>query len=104
MSKIIIDDGRDTWEVEGNKAIQDNLKAVLQGKFFSATFNKLNGEKRHLVGRLGVSKFVKGTGKAKPDNIVTVYVPELKQYRSFDVARLGSIKCGSTEIVGDGVV
>jgi len=100
-NKMLVSDGIDTWEVNGNKAIQENLKQVLAGRFFKVTFNKADGSERVMNCRMGVHKFVKGTGQPKPDNIVTVYVPSLEQYRSFTLDRLKSISCGAIEIVAE---
>ncbi len=43
--------------------------------------------------RLGVSKYVKGNGPAKPPHLITVYDMNAKAYRSFSNERVLSIKC-----------
>ena len=100
-NKVMVSDGVDTWEVSGNDAIQANLKRVLAGRFFKVTFDKADGSERVLNCRMGVHKHIKGTGSEKPDNIVTVFVPSLKTYRSFTLDRLKSITCGAVEVIAE---
>lgn len=82
------------------------FKELVGTKFFTVTFYKKDGTPRVMTGRLGVSKGVKGTGKPKPDNIVTVYETGYNRdaktgrfnkqgfqcFRSFDINRLVSVK------------
>lgn len=72
---------------------KSNFKQFVGNKIFTVVFLKKDGSLRHMTGRLGVKKYVKGTGYAKPDNIVTVFEMQKKQYRSFDVDRVKEIKC-----------
>ncbi|MCK5609610.1 hypothetical protein KAR91_47485 [Candidatus Pacearchaeota archaeon] len=60
------------------------------GKFFKVIFRKKSGDKRTMVCRRGVSKYVVGsTGKGKPhvDDLINVWEPSAgngkEAYRSF---------------------
>ena len=75
------------------------FKELVGSKFFSITFYKKDGTKRTMNGRLGVTKYVKGTGKPKPNSIVTVYEVNKRQYRSFDISRLISVKTKGNEVI-----
>ena len=65
------------------------------GKIFSAVFVKKDGEKRKMVCRQGVSKYVKGVGlKFKPEerNLIGVFDMHKKAYRFINVETLTQIK------------
>jgi len=77
------------------------LKIIGDGKFFSAEFTKADGTTRHLRGRLGVTKGLKGGQKRFSDadkNIITVWDVDKKAYRSFRVDRLHNVKAHGREI------
>ena len=73
------------------------------GKIFSAVFTKKDGEKRKIVCRQGVSKYVKGVGlKFKPEerNLIGVFDMHKKAYRFINIETLIQIKMsGITFIV-----
>ena len=65
------------------------------GKIFSAVFVKKNGEKRKMVCRQGVAKYVKGVGlKFKPEerDLIGVLDMHKKAYRFINVKTLEQIK------------
>jgi hypothetical protein len=53
-----------------------------RGRIFSITFVKRDGSIRNMNCRLGVTKYIKGTGTAARTGVVTVYDLQKKQYRS----------------------
>ena len=67
------------------------------GKIFSAVFTKKDGEKRKMVCRQGVSKYVKGVGlKFKPEEraLIGVFDMHKKAYRFINTETLEQIKVG----------
>ena len=65
------------------------------GKIFSAVFTKKDGEKRQMVCRQGVAKYVKGVGlKFKPEDrdLIGVFDMHKKAYRFINVKTLEQIK------------
>ena len=52
------------------------------GKMLTVVFIKADGTERVLNGRVGVSKYVKGTGKVMSDKYLTIYDVKNKGYRS----------------------
>ena len=65
------------------------------GKIFSAVFTKKDGEKRKMVCRQGVAKYVKGVGlKFKPEerNLIGVFDMHKKAYRFINTNTLEQIK------------
>ena len=69
------------------------------GKIFSAVFIKKDGEKRKMICRLGVAKYVKGVGlKFKPvdaskdRDLIGVFDMHKKAYRFINVKTLEQIK------------
>ena len=69
------------------------------GKIFSAVFTKKNGEKRKMVCRQGVAKYVKGVGlKFKPvdaskdRDLIGTFDMHKKAYRFINVKTLEQIK------------
>ena len=73
------------------------------GKIFSAVFTKKDGEKRTMVCRQGVAKYVKGVGlKFKPEecDLIGVFDMHKKAYRFINVKTLEQIKVeGITYII-----
>tara|TARA_R100001594_G_scaffold145344_1_gene195414 strand:- start:769 stop:1050 length:282 start_codon:yes stop_codon:yes gene_type:complete len=64
------------------------------GKIFSAVFTKKNGEKRTMVCRKGVAKYVKGIGlKFKPEerNLINVFDMHKQAYRFININTLEQI-------------
>jgi len=67
------------------------------GKIFSAVFTKKNGEKRKMVCRQGVAKYVKGVGlKFKPEekDLIGVFDMHKKAYRFINTNTLEQIRVG----------
>ena len=65
------------------------------GKIFSAVFTKKDGEKRTMVCRQGVAKYVKGVGlKFKPEekDLIGVFDMHKKAYRFINAKTLEQIK------------
>ena len=65
------------------------------GKIFSAVFTKKDGEKRKMVCRQGVAKYVKGIGlKFKPEerNLIGVFDMHKKAYRFISIDTLEQLK------------
>ena len=70
------------------------------GKIFSAVFTKKDGEKRTMVCRQGVAKYVKGVGlKFKPEerNLIGVFDMHKKAYRFINLETLEKIKVKGRE-------
>ena len=70
------------------------------GKIFAATFTKKNGEKRNMVCRQGVAKYVKGKGlKFKPEerSLIGVYDMHKKAYRFISLNTLEKAKIQGRE-------
>lgn len=71
-----------------NKKAQ-SVKSLIEtvgsrGRVFTVEFVKQNGEKRKMNARLGVTKYLKGTGTritANPNNIV-VFDMQIQEYRT----------------------
>ena len=58
------------------------------GKIFSAVFIKKDGEKRKIVCKLGVKKYVKGVGlKYKPEELGYIKVYDMLYARTVDPER-----------------
>lgn len=70
------------------------------GKIFSAVFTKKDGEKRIMVCRQGVAKYVKGVGlKFKPEerSLIGVFDMQKEAYRFINLDTLEKIKIKGTE-------
>lgn len=73
-----------------------------KGRWFSCEFIKADGEVRKMVARTGVKKHLKGVGKARKENLLTVYETRVG-YRTINVDTLKSFKIGNFEYkVGGG--
>ena len=83
---------------QNNRPSSDELKAMIKytkGRFFSAEFIKANGSKRKIVARVGCHIGVKGTSNRKQkENLVTVYEPKVKGYRTINLETLQNFNCG----------
>ena len=101
MTMVLIQNKQADFAVEGNENIQKALRTLIKGKFFKVEFVKADGTLRTMNGRMGVHKYVKGTGKTPPADSVVMYLEALKTYRSFKLDHLISLKCGSLEILGE---
>ena len=78
------------------------------GKIFSAVFRKKDGEKRKMICRRGVAKYVKGVGlKFKPEerNLIGVFDMHKKAYRFINTSTLEQLKVkGITYIIIKGII
>ena len=81
-----------------NRPSSDELKAMIKstkGRFFSAEFIKANGSKRKIVARVGCHIGVKGVlNRKQKENLVTVYEPKVKGYRTINLETLQNFNCG----------
>ena len=70
------------------------------GKFVSVTFIKKDGTERTLVGRLGVTKHLKG-GKSTLDanQYITIYDTQNEGYRAINRDTILSVRVGGIEAV-----
>ena len=77
------------------------------GKIFSAVFRKKDGEKRKMVCRRGVAKYVKGVGlKFKPEelDLIGVFDMHKKAYRFINTSTLERLKVkGVTYTIKQGI-
>jgi hypothetical protein len=77
--------------IDYTTTLQTILKKILnsKGKIFTVKFEKADGSMRTMNCRIGVGKYVKGTGKPhnNPETI-TVYDLQAKDYRSFNINRV----------------
>ena len=79
-----------------------SLTDMVGGRFFHVTFVKKDGSVRNMGCRLGVKKYIKGTGTTSNNpSLVTVYDMKVKGYRAFDLNRVYSVKQGSKIMFGD---
>ena len=65
------------------------------GKIFSAVFTKKDGEKRKIICRLGVAKYVKGVGlkfKPKERGLIGVFDMRKNAYRFINTNTLEQLK------------
>ena len=67
-----------------------------RGRWFSCEFIKADGSVRKMVARTGVKKYLKGVGKTRKENLVTVYETRVG-YRTINVDTLQSFKIGNFE-------
>ena len=78
-----------------NKQTAKKYIYATNGKIFSAVFTKKDGEKRKMVCRQGVAKYVKGVGlKFKPEekDLIGVFDMHKKAYRFINIKTLEQIK------------
>ena len=82
-----------------------------KGRFFTVWFLKKDQTLRKMTCRTGVKKGSKGENgvgalRAKPNNtnLVSVFEMQVNGYRSFDLERVVSFKCGNIEIGSVGEV
>ena len=72
---------------------KSELLKLVEGKFFSATFIKKNGEIRKMLCRTGVKKHLKGGQKRYDyDDLLTVYDVKKKGYRTIPLGRLLTVR------------
>lgn len=68
------------------------------GKFISVTFIKKDGTQRVLVGRLGVTKHLKGgTSTLDPQKFITIYDTQNEGYRAINRETIQSVRLDGQE-------
>ena len=82
-----------------NRPSSDELKAMIKstkGRFFSAEFIKANGSKRKIIARVECHIGVKGVGRKNiKENLIAVYEPKTKGWRTINLETLRHFKCGN---------
>jgi|TARA_R110000868_G_scaffold207866_1_gene456905 hypothetical protein len=75
-----------------------NLIEQSNGKFVSVTFTKKDGSTRVLVGRLGVTKGLKG-GKSTldPEKFITIFDVQADGYRAINRETIQSVRIDGKE-------
>ena len=78
---------------------QDELRAMIQstnGKMFSCSFTKANGQKRKMNARLGVTSKLRGghSTTEHKKNLVTVYDMQVHNYRNLNLDTLETFTFG----------
>ncbi len=82
-----------------------NLRKLIEstnGRIFSITFKKKNGDERTINGRLDVNKYVTGKGLAFNPNrrgLIVVYDFAKKDYRMVTLKTISRFKCGQLKLV-----
>lgn len=74
------------------------------GRFFSVEFLKKDASTRRLNGRVGVKRYVKGTGMAydpEERGLLVVYDLQKRGYRMVNLETVKRIKCWGKEYVFD---
>ena len=85
------------------KINKDNAKQYIyntNGKIFSAVFTKKDGERRKIICRRGVSKYVTGKGlgfNLASRELIGVYDMHKKAYRFINIKTLEKIKINGEE-------
>lgn len=70
------------------------------GKMLTVTFVKQDGTERVLNGRIGVTKYIKGSSLNKnPTEYITMYDVKNKGYRSVNRSSIVAIRCNGIEAV-----
>ena len=84
-----------------NKLSNKELRELVEntkGRIMKVRFIKKDNTERTMLCRLGVRKGLVGVGKNwSHEHIVTVYDMVKHQYRSIDLNRLKSLRCGKIE-------
>ena len=84
-----------------NKLSNKELRELVEntkGRIMKCVFTKANGENREMLCRTQVKKGLVGCGRHwSHEHIVTVYDMQKHQYRSIDLNRLKSLRCGKIE-------
>ena len=87
-----------------NKEEAKELIHITNGKIFSSTFVKKNGEHRLLTGRLKVTKGLKENAKPRPYdpskyNLVCVYDMKAEGYRMINLNTLITLSINKTKYI-----
>ena len=70
------------------------------GKMITVTFVKKNGDTRVLNGRLGVTKYLKGTKiNTSPAEYITIFDVKNNGYRSINRENILGVRCDGIEAV-----
>jgi len=75
-----------------------NLIEQSNGKIFACTFVKQDGTLRELNGRLGVTKYLKGSSNKKAEGVIVVYDVINKGYRSIRKDSIVSVRTSGVEV------
>lgn len=68
------------------------------GKMFACTFVKQDGSIRELNGRLGVTKYLKGSNNKQNNDFIVVYDVVNKGYRSINKQTILSVRTSGVEV------
>ena len=74
--------------------IEEAIKTIKSGRFFSAEFTKKDGSQRRIVGRVGVKKYLTGRGMAwnpSDKGYIPVYDLEKSEYRMLNTKTLTKV-------------
>ena len=86
---------------QNNRPSSDEMVKMIKstkGKFFSAEFIKADGSQRKIVARVCCHIGVKGTSNRKQkENLIAVYEPKTKGWRTINLETLQHFKCGNFE-------
>lgn len=85
--------------MQSSKALASLIEKS-NGKMLTVTFIKQDGSERILNGRLGVTKYIKGSSlkKSSPEYI-TIYDVQNKGYRSVNRDTIVAVRCDGIEAV-----
>lgn len=87
---------------------RDILRAIAlsqEGKIFTVVFTKKNGEERTLVGRLGVTKHLKGGENtvAEYEQYLTVFDMQKQAYRNVNLDTVKSLRCNGVDYMKEAI-
>ena len=83
--------------------LRDTLVSTA-GRIFSVVFVKADGTERRLVGRLGVTRHLRGGSQPYDPaayNLLTVFDMQKGQYRNINLGTVRSVRAFGTEFVYD---
>ena len=86
------------------KNLLEIIDRTAKSNFIGFTFIKKDGSERRLIGRFGVTKYLKG-GKATldPNKFYIIFDLQKKEYRSIDKSRILSVRLNGInyEVIGE---
>lgn len=86
------------------KNLLEIIDRTAKSNFIGFTFIKKDGSERKLIGRFGVTKYLKG-GKATldPKQFYIIFDLQKKEYRSIDKSRILSVRLNGInyEVIGE---
>lgn len=82
------------------KNLLEIIDRTAKSNFISFTFIKKDGSERKLIGRFGVTKYLKG-GKATldPKQFYIIFDLQKKEYRSIDKSRIISVRLSGVHYI-----